>query len=213
MIVIKKERLFKLWNLFTSKKCFLGISEVLHPPQKIKFKFSDIYDVLQRIKECCPKIAYVSLLGNPGCPDQLTDPTLNDEDDYERYRLYAIYTLPQTLRFLDSRPVKCQERLEAQNRGRYLKTVKLPERSLSIDLTPLVGEFNEGIFNINYTPLPQTTRGPLDHKGNLLIRAFKKNLFDYYDVNFTGLGAYGKCRYRYSGKNSEGNRFISNNDL
>lgn len=26
-------------------------------------------------------------------------------------------------------------------------------------------------------------------------------------------GAYGKCKYRYSGKNSEGNRFISNNDL
>lgn len=27
------------------------------------------------------------------------------------------------------------------------------------------------------------------------------------------LGAYGKCHHRYSGKNSEGNRFIMNNDL
>ncbi|XP_043479604.1 leucine-rich melanocyte differentiation-associated protein-like isoform X1 [Leptopilina heterotoma] len=155
-------------------------------------KFTDIYSVLQKIRDCCPKIGYVSLLGNPGCPDQLTDPTLNDEDDYERYRLYAIYTLPQTLRFLDSRPVSFQERNEAQNRGQYLKTVKVPERSSSPNCfdTLTVGEFDEAIFNVNYTPLPRTTRGPYDHKG-----------------------AYGKCRYRYSGKNSEGNRFISNNDL
>lgn len=26
-------------------------------------------------------------------------------------------------------------------------------------------------------------------------------------------GSYGKCKYRYNGKHSEGNRFISNNDL
>lgn len=122
---------------------------------------------MRRIQERCPKVVYVSLLGNPGCPDQLTDPTLNDEEDYERYRLYAIYTLPKTLKFLDSRPVTCQERIEAENRGRYLKTVKLPDRSSSPDIfeTPTVGEFDEGIFNVSYTPLPRTTRGPQDHKG------------------------------------------------
>ena len=27
------------------------------------------------------------------------------------------------------------------------------------------------------------------------------------------LGVYGSCRYRYTGKNSEGNRFIRNKDL
>lgn len=52
----------------------------------------------------------------------------------------------------------------------------------------------DGIVDIpahfNYTPLPKSLRSPEDYKG-----------------------AYGKCRYRYSGKHSEGNRFISNNDL
>jgi len=42
----------------------------------------------------------------------------------------------------------------------------------------------------NYTPLPRTVRSPNDHKG-----------------------AYAKCRYKYSGKHSEGNRFIANSDL
>lgn len=41
-----------------------------------------------------------------------------------------------------------------------------------------------------YTPLPNTRRDSADHQG-----------------------AYGRCRYRYSGKHSEGNRFIQNNDL
>ncbi|XP_031337729.1 leucine-rich melanocyte differentiation-associated protein isoform X1 [Photinus pyralis] len=40
------------------------------------------------------------------------------------------------------------------------------------------------------TPLPRSVRKPEDHRG-----------------------AYERCKYRYSGKNSEGNRFISNNDL
>lgn len=41
-----------------------------------------------------------------------------------------------------------------------------------------------------YTPLPSTRRDGGDHQG-----------------------AYGRCRYRYSGKHSEGNRFIQNSDL
>ncbi|XP_049781965.1 leucine-rich melanocyte differentiation-associated protein-like [Schistocerca cancellata] len=45
-------------------------------------------------------------------------------------------------------------------------------------------------FNSKYTPLPGSKRNIGDHQG-----------------------AYGKCRYRYSGKHSEGNRFIKNNDL
>ncbi|XP_017889650.1 leucine-rich melanocyte differentiation-associated protein-like [Ceratina calcarata] len=153
-------------------------------------KISDIDGALKRIAECCPKVVYVSLLGNPGCPDQLTNPTSTDEEDYDRYRLYAIYTLPSTLRFLDSRPVTEQERKDAERRGKFSRTVKLvPEFSSKVAPNP-AEEFDDIFFNINYTPLPRSLRDPLDHKG-----------------------AFGKCKYRYSGKNSEGNRFISNNDL
>ncbi|KAK2585358.1 hypothetical protein KPH14_010037 [Odynerus spinipes] len=155
-------------------------------------KILDIDSTLEKIRDCCPKVAYVSLLGNPGCPDQLTNPTSTDEDDYERYRLYAIYVLPPSLRFLDSRAVTSSERNEAQNRGRYSRMVKVHSNrsSNNIITVPIPDEFDDAYFNIKYTPLPLPNRTPQDHRG-----------------------AFGKCKYRYSGKNSEGNRFISNNDL
>ena len=153
-------------------------------------KISDIDTALQAIQECCPNVEYVSLLGNPGCPDQLTNPTSTDDEDYDRYRLYAIHVLPCSLRFLDSRPVTRQEKLDAESRGKYSKIVKLIPESSSKCVPSPMEEFDDMFFNIHYTPLPRSIRDPLDHKG-----------------------AFGKCKYRYSGKNSEGNRFISNNDL
>ncbi|XP_043252618.1 leucine-rich melanocyte differentiation-associated protein-like [Colletes gigas] len=153
-------------------------------------KISDIYAALKRIQECCPSVVHVSLLGNSGCPDQLTHPTSTDEEDYDRYRLYAIYVLPTSLRFLDSRPVTRREKIDAESRGKYSRTVKLvPELSSKL-VSNTIDEFDDILFNVHYTPLPTSTRDPLDHKG-----------------------AFGRCKYRYSGKNSEGNRFISNNDL
>ncbi|KAK0074679.1 hypothetical protein PV325_007952 [Microctonus aethiopoides] len=151
-------------------------------------KMTNIDDALKMISKCCPKIEYVSLLGNPGYPDQLTNPLSNDEADYNRYRLYAIHILPNSLRFLDSRPVTQTERVDAINRGQFLRIIKisphcLADNSMS-EQSNLISE------NYHYSPLPQTNRSPFDHKG-----------------------AYGKCHHRYSGKNSEGNRFIMNNDL
>lgn len=152
-------------------------------------KVSQIDGVLKKIQECCPNLVYVSLLGNPGCPDQLTNPS-TDEEDYNRYRLYAIYLLPQSLRFLDSRPVTRQERIDADIRGKFSRTIKLVPELTSKFVSNSMDEIDDIFFNIHYTPLPTSIRDPHDHKG-----------------------AFGKCKYRYSGKNSEGNRFISNNDL
>ncbi|XP_078036821.1 leucine-rich melanocyte differentiation-associated protein [Augochlora pura] len=152
-------------------------------------KISHIDGVLNRIRECCPNLVYVSLLGNPGCPDQLTNPT-TEEADYNRYRLYAIYLLPPSLRFLDSRPVTREEKIDAEIRGKYSRTVKLSPELLPRFISNSMDEIDDIFFNIHYTPLPTSIRDPHDHKG-----------------------AFGKCKYRYSGKNSEGNRFISNNDL
>ncbi|KAG5335362.1 LRMDA protein, partial [Acromyrmex heyeri] len=93
----------------------------------------------------------------------------------------------------NSRRVTQQERSNANTRGRYSKTIKLiPEliRKYVPSSTQTNNEFDDIYFNIHYTPLPSSVRNPQDHKG-----------------------VYGKCKYRYSGKNSEGNRFISNNDL
>lgn len=131
-------------------------------------QISNIDRVLDRIRECCPNIEYVSLLGNPGCPDQLTNPMSTDEDDYERYRLYAIHTLPPSLRFLDSRRVTQQERLNAKARGKYSRTIRLiPEliRKSVPSSTHAGNEFDDIYFNIHYTPLPNSLRTPQDHKG------------------------------------------------
>ena len=114
-------------------------------------------------------MVYVSLLGNPGCPDQLTNPTSTDDEDYNRYRLYAIYVLPSTLRFLDSRPVTRHERNDAERRGKFSRTVKLaPELSPKFLPNP-IEEFDDIFFNVHYTPLPRSIRDPLDHKGTILI--------------------------------------------
>lgn len=147
-------------------------------------QISNIDRALERIRECCPNIEYVSLLGNPGCPDQLTNPVSSDEDDYERYRLYAIYTLPSSLRFLDSRRVTQQERLNAKARGKYSKTIKLvPEliRKAVPKSTQASKEFDDIYFNIHYTPLPNSQRTPQDHRGaNSQIKSFNCNCVKYF---------------------------------
>lgn len=130
-------------------------------------QINDIDAALERIRTCCPQITYVSLLGNPGCPDQLTNPGTNDEDDYERYRLYATYVLPETLRFLDSRQVTKREQIIAKSRGRFLKTVRLDTQNNPFSKSSIDNEFDEADFHVNYTPLPTAARSPLDHKGTL----------------------------------------------
>ncbi|KAG8033822.1 hypothetical protein G9C98_008303 [Cotesia typhae] len=195
----------KLYDLIT-----LPVMDALTTISLNNNKLIDIDLALEKISSCCPKVKHVSLLGNPGYPDQLTDPVNNDDADYDRYRLYAIHILPESLRFLDFRPITPLERKDANNRGRFMRTIKLsilPSPSApALQSRYLRGNSNSwGFFNENpggfdderleerkdnYSPLPSTTRSPNDHKG-----------------------AYGKCRYRYSGKNSEGNRFIINSDL
>lgn len=132
-------------------------------------QITDIDDALDKIRECCPVIVYVSLLGNPGCPDQLTNPNSTDENDYERYRLYAIYALPKTLRFLDSRVITTRERNDGKNRGRYLRTIKAFTNRTDKNFVSVQhkhpDEFDDAYFNIRYTPLPVTNRTPQDHRG------------------------------------------------
>ena len=78
-------------------------------------------------------------------------------------------------------------------------------RSIKLLLTPSVSSFifirltlqgnfesgsEEDSQDESYTPLPRDVAAEGDHKGT-----------------------FGKCRYIYYGKHSEGNRFIVNNDL
>lgn len=113
---------------------------------------------------------YVSLLGNPGCPDQLTNPEVNDDEDYDRYRIYAVHVLPETLKFLDSRQVTRRERMLAESRGKFFRTIKFDGKD-SENVVPICSSdvFDETDFHVNYTPLPNAVRTPQDHKGDFFL--------------------------------------------
>ncbi|KAJ8022664.1 Leucine-rich melanocyte differentiation-associated protein [Holothuria leucospilota] len=146
-----------------------------------KNNIKDVDSLIAKIRKHLPGVTYISLLGNTACPNELSD-SQKDEEDYQRYRYYVIFKLPQ-LKFLDSRPVSKQERIEAKRRGSYMRVAK--------PTTPNEEEKEEPPSPVSsqYTPLPTNSKEGY-HKGS-----------------------FGKCRYVYYGRHSEGNRFIRNNDL
>jgi len=108
-----------------------------------------------------------------------------DSDDYARHRLYVIYKL-RKLELLDGMPVTPKERAEAIRRGAFLKTAK-PEQS-----APSTEEKPELPSDADQLPgLSQQMTAP----------------------GQSGPAKYGVCSYVYYGKQSEGNRFILNEDL
>jgi len=140
----------------------------LHTLSINKNRIWDITALITNLKLNAISLRYLSLLGNPVCPDQLTDDHV-DETDYEVYRCHILFHLPN-LRFLDHRPVTRKELKESQHMSYE-----------NIRITPY------------YSPLP----GLMNGKNGL------KN----------SKGRNGKRRYKYVGKNSEGNRFIQDSDL
>ncbi|KAL1459012.1 hypothetical protein WDU94_011030 [Cyamophila willieti] len=165
----------------------------LHTLSLNKNNISDLENLLLKIDTHFPNLKYLSLLGNTACPHQLID-TEKDEEDYQRYRYFVLYNLPQ-LQFLDSRPVKNHERREALQRGQYCKVAKPGVQSWQQgsngeeERTTLWGG-RRGEERNSYAPLPMNTKSASEHHG-----------------------MYGKNRIRYAGNHSEGNRFIKNKDL
>jgi hypothetical protein len=112
-----------------------------------------------------------------------------------RYRLYVTHSLPQ-LQFLDSQPISDLERLESYHSGHVALTHAVVIRPQSQSLHH---------------------SGPILKKSNVRL-----SQEDDDDVDLGAGGReerppskvfYGKLRYRYSGKHSEGNRFIVDSDL
>eukprot|EP00795_Rhopilema_esculentum_P008661 gene8661-14677_t len=107
-----------------------------------------------------------------------------DKDDAD-YQRYRYYVIHRipSLKFLDSTPVKETEHKEALRVGALMKVVSSEK-----------GKFEAGSESDSedeaFSPLPTEEAELGDHKGT-----------------------FGKCRYVYYGKHSEGNRFILNNDL
>ncbi|CAL1528974.1 unnamed protein product [Lymnaea stagnalis] len=157
-----------------------------------KNKIRDLTALLDQLESSFPNLNYLSLLGNEACPNQLSSSD-KDEEDYQRYRYYVLYRLSK-LKFLDSTQVSSAEVSEAKRVGPYQKVVRpqdLIESSESSSSSPPA----------QYTPLPSETldnTAPQDNKEDdvLVPRSY-----------------WGKNRSKYLGRNSEGNRFITDGIL
>ncbi|XP_064479754.1 leucine-rich melanocyte differentiation-associated protein-like [Ornithodoros turicata] len=138
--------------------------------------FCDLERLVSTLQQYYPNLTFLSLLGNPACPDQITNPE-KDEDDYRRYRYYVIHKLVN-LRFLDSRCVSNGERREAQRIGAFMRVARPAEGD----------EAPDDVYPSPFTQLPSW---PFTQKRTL----------------------FGTLTYKYTGKHSEGNRFICNDQL
>ncbi|XKL68799.1 hypothetical protein PGB90_006568 [Kerria lacca] len=111
---------------------------------------------------------------------------LSDPDkDENDYQRYRYFVLHhlKKLKFLDSASVSANEMKEAAVKGQFMQ-IRKPKEPTRYELE----RFSEEDWN--FTPLPTTTRSVGDHRG-----------------------AYTTYRFRHTNKESEGNRFILNNDL
>ncbi|GFR21106.1 leucine-rich melanocyte differentiation-associated protein [Trichonephila clavata] len=152
----------------------------LHTLSLNKNHILDLEKLLKQLTSCYPELTYLSLLGNPACPDQLSS-LEKDEEDYQRYRYYIIHQIPK-LKFLDSTPVKSSEKSEAKRIGVYMKVAR-PK-------VEVAHEASDDATDSRYSPLPPNNQKEGTHRGS-----------------------FGKLRQRYTGTQSEGNRFIRDNEL
>ncbi|XP_015238612.1 leucine-rich melanocyte differentiation-associated protein [Cyprinodon tularosa] len=144
----------------------------LHTLTLNKNQLTDIEALLDNLADVTPSLQYLSLLGNEACPNQLVSLD-KDDDDYQRYRYFVLYKLPQ-LKFLDSRKVTRKELMEAQERGAFMKVVKPKSEGL-------LNEAGSEIRPLPYTPLPRGSRDAKNHKG-----VFAKCRYIYYGKHSEG---------------------------
>ncbi|XP_064638009.1 leucine-rich melanocyte differentiation-associated protein-like [Lineus longissimus] len=155
----------------------------LHTLMLNKNRIVSLDNLVDKIQASLPSLTYLSLLGNIACPNQLSSFD-KDEEDYQRYRVYLLHRLPK-LKFIDSTPVKNDERKEAIQKGHFMKVVRPADDMVEEDRS-LPHQSSSP-----YTPLPNSdAKNPRQP-----------------------VGTFGTCKYVYYGKHSEGNRFIRNNDL
>ncbi|KAL4240482.1 hypothetical protein ACF0H5_001274 [Mactra antiquata] len=108
----------------------------------------------------------------------------HEKDDEDYLRYrYKVIYNFPQLKFLDSTPVTSHDLQEAKRVGPFMTVVRGSEKDI-----PVQDEVPSSPSS--YTPLPDSSRQSDDH-----------------------LGTFGKSKYVYYGKHSEGNRFIRNTDL
>lgn len=117
-----------------------------------------------------------------------------DQQDYARYRLFVLSALPG-LKFLDSSRVTVEERAEAKRVGHLMKVAK-PE-----------------IKNVSESSDKGKEEEADDEQQQLQQQQQQQQEEEELANPSRGKVSFGVSRYVYYGKQSEGNRFITNDEL
>ncbi|CAO1442734.1 unnamed protein product [Diamesa tonsa] len=172
-------------------------------------KFENLDITIDQLQWIFPNIRYLSLLGCPICPYYALNLDYND-DYYQEYRLNIISKMPK-LNFLDAKRVDNFERpvvteLPLIDDIPIIETLVQPTRIINKS-TPKMHSLKR-LFGFNTSSTSSTK----------LVTSCDNRKSEYTPLPETQEhgkheGYYGKSKYRYVGENSEGNRFIANNDL
>ncbi len=161
---------------------------------------ADVEDVVGSLGKQCPRLQYVSLLRNPCCPNELMG---KGDAEYRRYRIYVKYRLP-TLNKLDAAPFTSDETQEAREKGKFLQTAV--HTAKTSDGAQPVASSSSGLAGAEGSTTALATEEITDY----FVRFEKK---DGPDPNKPALPYFTQQRHFYSGKTSEGNRFIKDDVL
>lgn len=174
-------------------------------------RIGDLERFLAHVRAQCPGLTYLSMLKNAACPNFFTG---KPSEDYHRYRRTVLAYLP-LLRFLDASPVSDAERPAAASAA---------ARPSSNNNNNKASRSAMGAVAIGSSPVDaMLLRDSSGGSASTLVDAPGDDLFEIApekgldrmparhqnDVH----AAFGVSTYTYVGKASEGNRFISNNEL
>jgi len=143
----------------------------------------DIRELMDCVVKSFPNLTYLSLHRNPCTPDMYS--CESEAEAYQRFRYYVIYRMP-ALQLLDATEVQPEELKEAK---RHLMAPAKPTTEAKVDVAS--------------TAIPGTTSSTGAYDLRKVIESKNTRVATFLV----------KSRPRYDGFNSEGNRFITNEDL
>jgi len=180
---------------------------------------SDLERFLTEVAAKCPSLTYLSMMKNPACPNYFTG---KDSDDYRRYRQLVLARLPK-LKFLDSSAVTASERAATTTAAKKAgaRSSGGGDASLlaSIDVHNSAG--NAAALKSSNGALPSGASVDA-HNGEHADDDDDVGEHAHVPAGVDTLptrqpseihASYGVSAYSYVGKQSEGNRFILDEDL
>ncbi|CUG89977.1 leucine-rich repeat protein, putative [Bodo saltans] len=181
----------------------------------------DLEELLNVLARQCPQLEYLSLLRNPCCPNELIG---KQETEYRRYRLYTKFRLP-VLKNLDATKFTDAEATEAREKGKFFRTVAQKTTTSASASGGDVPSASEAESSAGKSTAPTSTTAAAgasagDDDEEDLFAKFDKKKQDAAAASGAPGGApqtqgpfFTQQRHFYSGKTSEGNRFIKDDVL